>query len=403
MNWNTLKEDSSIVEKIDVIYNIVAKQISYIDDVSLYSGRSGLCLFLFYYSLYKKKHISLYDKINFIIEHVVESVNLQHSITVYSEIGWLILHLNKNNNLNIDADELFQFLDSDLYPFLEKLMLNNKYDCLNGSISIGLYYYQRYINGCDKCKIYIESLVDLLYKNSIISNGLIKWESEIDFDTHKRGINLGIAHGVPGIILFLIKVHNVKIKLEETKSLIIGAFKYMLSMKRDLKYFKSQFGGTYVSDEAYDNETRLGWCYGDISVGFALYKATLEIEELYPYQNQIIDILLHTTKRMQITQHTDACICHGTAGIAHIYNKLYQYTDIIQFRDLSLFWYEKTIEIAKNDNGFAGYKTTIFDVDSGIEYMYNLSFLLGISGIGLSLISAVSSIEPSWDECLLLS
>ena len=32
---------------------------------------------------------------------------------------------------------------------------------------------------------------------------------------------------------------------------------------------------------------------------------------------------------------------------------------------------------------------------------YNL--LDGIAGIGLSLISAISSIEPQWDECLLLS
>lgn len=35
--------------------------------------------------------------------------------------------------------------------------------------------------------------------------------------------------------------------------------------------------------------------------------------------------------------------------------------------------------------------------------IHNLSFLTGIAGIGLALLSAIYPITPSWDECLLLS
>ena len=103
---------------------------------------------------------------------------------------------------------------------------------------------------------------------------------------------------------------------------------------------------------------------------------------------------------MQKNNIVDAGLCHGTAGIAHIYKRMYINTNIIEFKDASNYWYSETLKMAKYDipSGFLAYRPI---ENGGLKKEFG--FLDGISGIGLSLISAISDIEPAWDEALLLS
>jgi len=94
----------------------------------------------------------------------------------------------------------------------------------------------------------------------------------------------------------------------------------------------------------------------------------------------------------------DADFCHGSVGVAHIFSRFYNYTGNENFRKAAEYYYRKTIDMAVHPDGLAGYKHL---TDDGLVTDYSL--LEGISGIGLSLISAVSDIEPQWDQCLLLS
>jgi|ERR1035437_700610 hypothetical protein len=97
----------------------------------------------------------------------------------------------------------------------------------------------------------------------------------------------------------------------------------------------------------------------------------------------------------------DVCLCHDTSGIAHIYNRAYKLTGIEKFRLSSIYWFEQSLKMAVFDDGFAGYKTYRPPEFGGI---CNASgFLEGIAGIGLAMISAVSDINPAWDNALLLS
>ena len=73
-------------------------------------------------------------------------------------------------------------------------------------------------------------------------------------------------------------------------------------------------------------------------------------------------------------------------------------TNILAFKDSALYWLKETLKMGNNPNEFAGY---IF-IHSG-HYTSNFSLLSGVSGVGLSLCSAIYPIEPLWDECLLLS
>ena len=97
----------------------------------------------------------------------------------------------------------------------------------------------------------------------------------------------------------------------------------------------------------------------------------------------------------------DAGICHGTAGVAHIFQRIFQDTGLPVFKDTANYWYEQTLEQANIPEGLAGYLP--YFINEPVHLAQARGFLVGISGIGLSLLHAVSDNRPDWDECLLLS
>jgi hypothetical protein len=113
--------------------------------------------------------------------------------------------------------------------------------------------------------------------------------------------------------------------------------------------------------------------------------------------------MLHATKRRGLQKNgvVDAGICHGTAGIAHIFNRFYRDTQLDSFKHATDYWIDQTLKMAKFKDGLAGYKSWQGH-ENGWKNEYGL--LEGIAGIGLVLHSYLHpEIEPTWDSCLLLS
>ncbi|NYI50020.1 lanthionine synthetase LanC family protein [Macellibacteroides fermentans] len=425
MNWIPIinKELHDQVDgKINEIFSALTQHEADFKVPDLFTGESGICLFLAYYSqLSNNSDLDLTTYIDNIVDMTDEifstPLNDYKDITIISELGWMIQHLSLHNMIDIDSEDYFRDLDESLYESLFLFINNNRYDCLNGVINIGIYFYNRYLYGNnEKCYTYLEEMVEQMAAKRIEEDGLVKWMSIVDYKNHRLGYNLGIAHGIPGLILFFIKLYDINIKKDLLSRLIIKSSLYLLSHKRVLGKFKSYFPGIYSDIEESDktklslnnnHETRLGWCYGDLSVGYALYKASLlGFDEIMFLEEESLDILIQTTYRKSLIDMgiKDACLCHGTAGISHIYNRLYHLSGNDEFKNAASFWLCETLGMAKEENIFAGYVTDLYNnEEKKIEILKNRSFLSGISGIGLFFLSVLHPSEPYWDECMLLS
>jgi lantibiotic modifying enzyme len=163
--------------------------------------------------------------------------------------------------------------------------------------------------------------------------------------------------------------------------------------------YRSVFSPWIIPENNSYTESRLAWCYGDLGIGQVLHKAGIllndrELTEL------ALDSLVRSCKRKDIILENivDACMCHGPLGICHIYNRMYQKTDMPIFKDIAIYWLNEALKMGKESKHFAGFHF----VHSG-EYIANFSLLTGISGVGLSLLAMIDSVEPKWDECLMLS
>lgn len=411
-NWRPIVFQNDAIlysNKIDEIYTIM-NEYELPNEIGLLSGKIGFCLFYIYYAKYKKdksieyKGLVLLDQ----IREEISMMKVQSYIDVlkYSEFGWLVMHLHQIGVINLENDYLDE-IDEILYECCKLLISIDKYDCLNGAINIGIYFCNRLKSGTNNTK-YLSHFISQIEEKAIYTlPNLVRWNSEIDYESGEIGVNLGIAHGIPGLILFLSKLSKMN-KLFDVSSLISQACNYMMSVEQDYQHYNSYFKGVIAINEKYNKkETRVGWCYGDLGVAYAFLSASfLKIENYQEIQNKGFSYLEHTLRRMRnnTTGISEGCLCHGTSGAAHIYNRLYQKTGENKLKEAALYWYSETLKLGSTDSIFAGYNIVSnlkWEKEQERERLF--SFLEGICGIGLSLISSVSDLEPNWDEILLLS
>ncbi|WP_298652111.1 lanthionine synthetase LanC family protein [uncultured Proteiniphilum sp.] len=112
-----------------------------------------------------------------------------------------------------------------------------------------------------------------------------------------------------------------------------------------------------------------------------------------------LEVLLQSTKRTAYHDSlvTDAGICHGSAGIALIFRRMYLETKLDDFKSGTQYWINQTLELASLEESL-GYKHSLRD-----SWVSDYSLLTGISGIGLVLLSYLHDEQQNWDEMLLIS
>jgi hypothetical protein len=102
----------------------------------------------------------------------------------------------------------------------------------------------------------------------------------------------------------------------------------------------------------------------------------------------------------ETTEVRDATLCHGAAGLAHLFNRLYQATGDPRLREAALHWAERTLEMRRPDEGVGGFRAWRAGSPEGRS---DPGFLTGAAGIGLALLAAATPVEPAWDRVLLAS
>jgi hypothetical protein len=98
----------------------------------------------------------------------------------------------------------------------------------------------------------------------------------------------------------------------------------------------------------------------------------------------------------------DACFCHGSSGLAHIFNRLYHATHDEIFAAASRYWIDRTLQFRSPGDSAAGYLFKSVDSNGNIGFRPRYGVLEGIAGIGLGLLAAISTVEPCWDRIFLL-
>jgi hypothetical protein len=228
---------------------------------------------------------------------------------------------------------------------------------------------------------------------------------------------LGMAHGTPGVIAFLARAHATGQAGERAASLARAAGRWLLGQRVGQSLGQSlgqgsgpasehdqEDGGCFPARLAPDAEAapHLAWCSGDAGVALALLGAGRRLAEPAWLETALALARAAATRPGQTARVVDAGLCHGAAGLAHLFQRFFQVTGEALFRDAGRAWLERTLDLRAPGAGIAGYRSRRqAPASAAIEWQDDPGLIHGATGIGLALLAAVAPVEPAWDRLFL--
>lgn len=409
MNWHPVITDNEIRKTLMLRLKSISEAIKSFptEHAGLMGGESGKALFFFYLYQLTSEECYLNDGVR-----VVESItqNMQsliarkgHLSSGLTGFGWLLQHLKNEAILESATDEFLSTLDIHNSDYLNEYLKRQNYDFLHGALGIGLYYLSRLKEeGNTNLLTNIENVILSLNKNCVWRDNCCYWYG-FDFFNNLvdcTKINLGLAHGLPSVILFLIQTLRLGVHEDLTRKMINGAIATIRKCKVDPDKYSCFFPST-LENGVPTLPSRLGWCYGDLGIAYCLLK-TGQILNDETLVRESLEIFKYQIKRTDFKTNMiwDAGFCHGTAGIGFLFQKAFNLDGSLFLKEAAEFWYHATFQMSTYSNGLAGFK---FYRGTAIDkYECDAGLIEGLSGTGLCIIALIAETPQNWGEVFLL-
>jgi hypothetical protein len=211
------------------------------------------------------------------------------------------------------------------------------------------------------------------------------------------GVDLGLAHGIAGVVPFLARVHRLGLAPQTVRPLLDGAVRWLLAHMVD-----TPPGPTvpyFVADGVEPGPARSAWCYGDPGVAAALLLAARDAGEPSWAATAIGLAVRAAARPPDQAGVVDAGLCHGSAGLAHLFNRMYQMTAEPALADAARFWVKRTLELCSATAPARGVTLT----EPARPAWKGPGLLEGAAGVALAMEAVGTTVEPVWDQMLLVS
>lgn len=393
-----MNHEPALMEILENLSLRISNQITLTPNHGLLGGLSGQLLFLYKCHELNPSFVSE-ESIAYGIEKIQSS--LQHqSVEMSTGIvgqAWLLEYLNQSQGNNYQSD-LLEDVDAFLVERLKKrdFQWANELEYVSGISGFAPYISRR--SRHTNQQILQESILDIFEKCAEILPGKKLTWSQPENSTYRFGkggkeYNLGLAHGVPSIISAVLSTTNSSSLSSRAEQLIIGACNWLLECR-----LNNNNHSCYPIVKGNSNPSRLGWCYGDLSLALlfarvgVLYKKTDFIDEA-------IKLGLHaSTRNSESARIFDAGICHGYFGLSTMFQALDKLIPNENFKQAQIKWMEYGLERYKKEGVPSFYA---YDADND-KHFEEFGLLMGYSGVGLSIISFLTD-DIDWFDSLLMA
>lgn len=216
----------------------------------------------------------------------------------------------------------------------------------------------------------------------------------------KYCINLGLSHGIPGVLLILVKSYMKGIRIS-------GHLKA-------IQYLKDILFNSYIINQKcwpdfiifYDDPNKVmiekkyardAWCYGTPGVAYVMLK-TAEVLNDDHLKTISVDAMLNSLKHQ--SGIISSTFCHGYAGLLYLSNRFYKDTKIESFNDYQKSLVSKILSFYDRRYVFGFKNIGIMDGQKCQNDDFGL--LSGTIGVILSLFAVYYERKTPWDVAFLL-
>jgi hypothetical protein len=392
---------------------------------TLSRGTSGLALFFGYLARHggaaADRHVELAEL------YLDEAISAVADIPLgaglfggFTGVGWTAEHLGRMLGLQPEPEpepdpepgaadgarrDANAEIDQALIETLSKAPCQGHFDLGTGLAGIGVYALERLPRATAvRC---LAAVVDRLAAAAASDERGIAWLTRPELlagvrrREEPRGVfDLGVPHGVPGVISLLADASRVEACARRARSLLDGAVRWLLSLPRTGR--AGFHVGKWLSPTTGEiaPARRLAWCYGDPGVAATLLHAARTAGEERWEQEALAIAASAARSPVEESGIVDACLCHGAIGLAHLFNRMYQATDEDLFADAARLWYRRGLDLRRPGAGIAGFSTWDAGSQAAPGATEDPGLFTGAAGIALGLLAAVSDVEPEWDRLL---
>jgi lantibiotic biosynthesis protein len=311
--------------------------------------------------------------------------------------------------LDPDAEDRNEAVDDALLRLVSRAdRWSAPYDLVVGLTGLGVYALQRYPRpAATEClRRVVERLQECARHDE---HGLYWWTSpaEIDEESQKQypsgRVDLGVAHGVAGAIALLGSVCGAGVERATTRPLLEGAVRWLLAHS-----LPTEAGPTFpvwVAPGLQPWPARCAWCYGDPGIAATLLMAARGVGDA-DWEQAAVALACRAAERpASETGVVNANFCHGAAGLAHLYNRMYQATGERALGRAAVYWLERTLgfyRLARDAGG--SWVQGNWDPARRERWTWTgVELVDGAAGVALVLLAAATSVEPAWDRMFLVS
>jgi class I lanthipeptide synthase len=290
-----------------------------------------------------------------------------------ARVGWMLAHLADGPDAEAAGASI------------ETLVIHSQapdaghFDLISGLAGLGLWASERGAAGARLAAHVIDRLEALARPR----HGGVAWYTPADrVPDHQRADapdgywNLGVAHGTPGVIAALANLVRAGLDAPRAAQLLDDAVQFLLAAE---PAGPNRFADWHPRPPR--TVCRVAWCYGDLSVAIALLVAA-RARRRPDWEDEALALARPMAARTAADAGIkDAGLCHGSAGAAHLFGRLWAATGEPVFRDAAQRWLDDTlVRCAAPQDG--------------------PTLLYGASGIALALGAALTGDAPTWDRLL---
>jgi lantibiotic biosynthesis protein len=367
-----------------------------LDDPSLAGGSAGRTLL----------HARLADDDP--VQREVAITSLRHALPTLRErgrsaslyrgaagIGWVLAHLAGDL---LDDHDRCGGLDQALAKLLERRPWPGHYDLVDGLVGIGVYAMERL--DARGGPALLEQVLARLAEVAVHTDEGVYWWTpprrlpDAVRDRSPQGhVNLGLAHGVPGVIALLGGACAAGAADATSRQLLDGAVAWLLS-----EGLSGEVLPSWLAPDDEPEPARTAWCYGEPGVAAALLVAARAAGEASWAIAALRLARQAAARSVDETGVVDAGLCHGAAGLGLVFARLHHATGEPDLLATARSWFEHTLDLRVPGTGIAGFAAEGRDGPTD-----DPGLLTGATGVALALHAAATTREPHWDRILLLS
>lgn len=331
-----------------------------------------------------------------------------------SGVAWTLEHLRAQGGLEwggeggMDANDPCVQIDSAIAASLENRHGAWDFDLVRGIAGVGFYALGRMRTASGRRLL--EAALAALERASVTSAEGVAWftppEMLPDWQRagHPKGhFDLGMAHGIPGVITFLAATAREAFQLERVVPLLDGAVGWMLANRAPgnegftFSNFLTRQESLEERLERERHKTRIAWCYGDLGSGLSLLAAA-RARGRDEWEREALDVLrLAAMRPMALSEVRDAGLCHGAAGNAHLYSRLFQAVGDPLFLQAAQANFAWALDFQDPEAGLGGFRVRRSNDSGATPWEAVPGLLEGSMGVALAFLGGISGLDPGWD------